>query len=406
MAAGQKVLITNIGKLVSGDLDKPLINADAILIEKRMIKKIGNGRALKANKVDAVIDANEMVVTPGLIDPHTHPSIGDWTPRQKTFGWMESALHGGVTTILSQGEVHVAGRPTDAIGTKSLAILASKTFYNARPGGVQKVHGGALILEKGLREKDFKEMREAGVWLIAEIGGSGLYRPQDVIPYVKLARKYGMKISMHFGGPSVPGSAYLSADDVIKVNPDVVVHINGGTTSPAFEDIEKLIYRTDLTLEIIHNGNPKSTFKAIEIMKKERILHRLILGSDTPVGSGAIPLAILRLMLSISSLNDIPAEQTIAFASGNTARVYGLNTGKIEEGREADILIMDCPLRGVGKSALEAIHNGDMPAITMIMIDGDVVALRGRNTPMGAKKVRINGREEAYVSYEKHMYGQ
>lgn len=401
----RKILINNIGKIVSGDLVKPLIDADSILIEDGIIKKIGNYRKLKIKKVETVVDANRMVVTPGLIDPHTHPSIGDWTPRQRTLGWMESALHGGVTTILSQGEVHVQGRPRDAIGTKSMAILASKTFYNAKPGGIQKVHGGALILEEGLTERDFKEMKEAGVWLVAEIGGSGLYKPEDVLPYVKMARKYSMKISMHFGGPSVPGSAYLSADDVIKVNPDVVVHINGGTTSPSLSDIKKLIYKTNLTLEVIHNGNPRTMFEAVEMMKKENLLHRLILGSDTPVGSGVIPLAILRLILSVSSLNDISAEKTIALATGNTARVYGLNTGMIEEGREADILVMDCPLHGVGKDALEAIHNGDMPAITMIMIDGKIVALRGRNTPMGARKVRINGKEDQYVNYERHMYG-
>src|SRR3990170_2307410 len=112
------------------------------------------------------IDANGMTITPGLIDPHTHPLIGDWSPRQKVFGWMDATLNGGVTTTLSQGEVVVQGRPRDPMGVKALSILACKAYQNYRPGGGLKHHGGAVILEEGLVEADFKEMAEHGCWII------------------------------------------------------------------------------------------------------------------------------------------------------------------------------------------------------------------------------------------------
>jgi enamidase len=47
---------------------------------------------------------------------------------------------GGVTSVISAGKVHLPGRPKDVAGTKALAILAAKSFSNARPSGV-KVHG-------------------------------------------------------------------------------------------------------------------------------------------------------------------------------------------------------------------------------------------------------------------------
>ena len=64
---------------------------------------------------------------PGLIDSHVHITFGDYTPRQKTVGFLESYIHGGVTTCISASEVHVPGRPRDPAGVKALAIAARKS---------------------------------------------------------------------------------------------------------------------------------------------------------------------------------------------------------------------------------------------------------------------------------------
>ena len=46
-----------------------------------------------------MIDAGGMTAIPGLIDSHVHITFGDYTPRQRTVGYLESYLHGGVTTV-------------------------------------------------------------------------------------------------------------------------------------------------------------------------------------------------------------------------------------------------------------------------------------------------------------------
>ncbi|MEM3452207.1 MAG: hypothetical protein QW835_01085, partial [Candidatus Hadarchaeum sp.] len=177
--------IENIGKLVSGDINQPILDADTILIKDGKIAEVGWKGEVDVEAAKTRIDAMGLVVTPGFIDPHTHMVIGDWTPIQKAIGWMEGALLAGVTTMISQGENNIGGLPMDPAGNKALAILAAKTYKKYRPGGALKVHGGALMLVEGLTEQDFKEMAEAGVWLIAEIGGCGLYKPKDVVPMVK-----------------------------------------------------------------------------------------------------------------------------------------------------------------------------------------------------------------------------
>lgn len=155
------MIITNIGTLVSGDIKNPVLKGDTIVIKDKKIAAIGDNTLLEKYPGCKVIDASGTTVTPGLIDSHVHPVIGDFTPRQKTLDFIDSSLHGGVTTMISAGEAHTPGRPKDPAGVKALAVLVSKSYYNARPSGV-KVHGGAVILEPGLTEKDFAEMAEQG----------------------------------------------------------------------------------------------------------------------------------------------------------------------------------------------------------------------------------------------------
>ena len=185
-----QIALVNIGKIVSGDIDNPLLTGDAILIQDNIIVKIGKTEDFDLSNVDQLIDVNGMTVTPGLIDSHVHPVLGDYTPRQKTVGFIDSSKHGGVTTMISAGEPHTPGRPKDRVGAKALAILAHKSSQNARPGGV-KLHGGAVILEKGLIEEDFQELAEQGVWLVGEVGLGTVKDPKEAKPMVEWAKNMG-----------------------------------------------------------------------------------------------------------------------------------------------------------------------------------------------------------------------
>ena len=182
-----KVLLKNIGTLVSGDIGKPILQGDAIWIEEGLIKKVGFLKDMDEKAANMVIDCAGTTVTPGLFDSHVHPVLGDFTPRQKQIDFFESEVHGGVTTSISAGEVHLPGRPKDPAGTKALAILSAKSFAGFRPGGM-KVLGGALILEKGLSEKDFEECAKEGVRVVGEIGLGSVKSPEDAAPMVKWAK--------------------------------------------------------------------------------------------------------------------------------------------------------------------------------------------------------------------------
>jgi len=379
-----KTLIRNIGHVITGDIGRPLVDADSIVIHDGRIAAVGRGLDEDA---DTVIDARGTTVMPGLIDSHVHPVFGDFTPRQRTVDFIDSGMNGGVTTAISAGEVHLPGRPKDVIGLKALAIVAAKAWANFRPGGV-KVHAGAPILELGLTEADFAEMAAGGVRLVGEIGLGSVKTGKDAAPMVRWAKQHGMTVTIHTGGPSIAGSNPISAEVVLEAQPHVVGHINGGTTSMSPSEIERLV-ATDMALEIVQCGNARTALHTLRVAVEQRATHRIILGNDAPSGTGVIPLGILRTISLLTGLGAMPPAEAIACATGNTARVYSLDVGLVAEGKAADLVICDAPTGSVGRDVLAALAAGDVPGISMVLIDGTITIGRSRNTPPAARAAEV-----------------
>jgi enamidase len=379
-AKSGKVVIRNIGLLLSGDIDRPILEADTVVIDDGRIRAIGREADCDVEQPDLLIDARRTCVCPGLIDSHVHPVFGDWTPRQNQLGWIESTLNGGVTTMVSAGEVHLPGRPKDIVGLKALAITAQRAFDNFRPLGA-KVLAGAPVIERGMVEEDFKDLADAGVTLLGEIGLGSVKAGNEAAPMVAWARKHGIQSTIHTGGPSIPGSGLIDKDVVLEADADIIGHINGGHTALPEAHVCELCEKSSRAIEIVHNGNERVAIAAAKAALDLKCPHRVILGTDGPAGSGVQPLGILRMVAMLSSLANIPAELVFCFATGNTARMRQLDCGLVEVGRAADFVFMDRAQHTAGKTLLESVQLGDIPGVGMVMIDGLVRCGRSRNTP-------------------------
>jgi enamidase len=389
--------VINIGELVSGDLERGVLEADTLLVADGSFIQVGKRDQVDLEQADIVLDAKGSTVIPGLLDSHVHITFGDYTPRQKAVDFIESYMHGGITTVFSAGEVHVPGAPKDPVGVKALAVAAQRCFQTFRPGGV-KVCAGCLILQPGLEEDDFRELAQQGIKL-AKLGFGQFAKAVDAEPLVRWAQKHGIIVMAHTGGVSIPGSSSIFAEDLLVLQPDVAGHANGGTTALTDEGVERLLRESNIVLQIVQAGNLRSALRIVGLARESGLLHRITIASDTPSGTGVMPLAVIKSVTEVASLGGIAPAQAIAMATGNVARVYGVNSGVIAVGGDADFLIVDAPVGSAAKTALGAMAIGDIPGISAVVIDGVVRAYPSRNTPAPSRLPSVSRRRGDGVAH-------
>ena len=375
-----KLVIKNIGQILSGKLEEPIFDGDCMVCIDGKISAWGKENDLDTEGATCVVDAKGVTLAPGLIDSHIHPVVGDYTPRQQQLHWIDSTLHGGVTTMISAGEVHMPGRPKDVVGLKAMAIASQRWYENFRPSGV-KVHAGAPVIEHGMVEEDFKELADAGVKLLGEVGLGTVKDGKTAQQMVSWARKYGIQSTIHTGGPSIPGSGLIDADMVMETGTDVIGHINGGHSALPDDQIICLCESCQSAFEIVHNGNERSAVLTVNTARELGKLDQVILGTDGPAGSGVQPLGILRMIAMLSAFGNVPAEQAFCFGTGNTARQRELDVGLIDKGYSADFVLLDQAQHSPGKTMLESVAQGNLPGVGMTIIDGVIRSERSRNTP-------------------------
>src|SRR5712692_770442 len=376
------ILIKNIGALVTGDLKNPVRRADSIYVEDGLIRAIGNGLSERA---DIIIDAHGITAIPGLIDSHSHPTFGEFTPAQNSLSWITNYMHGGVTALISAGELHLPGLPLppDPKTAVSLALVTKRCYDNLRPAGV-KVFAGTLLLVPGLTEKDFDEITAAGIRLVKFIFYDYSLLPNgEAERYVKWAKGRGIKVKIHSGGVSRSGISQVAGVEIVKrIQPDVVGHITGGPIPMPEGDVKQIIDETGFYVEICSSGNPRMVLRLMDAVKAKGAFHRVLIGTNTPGGTGVIPRGMLREIAFLSSVAEVPPEMAVFMATGNVGRAHGLNIGLLEEGRPADLVLLDKIQGSVAKDALDSFAKGDLPGISMVIIDGEIrVAGRSQQTP-------------------------
>lgn len=382
--------LVNIGALASGILTTPRLDAEAILVEDGRIAAIGAASRVSARSADVVVDCQGTTVFPGLIDSHCHVVLGDYTPRQKTVDFLDSYVHGGITSVVSAGEgVHAPGRPHDPAASKAIAIAAAKCFEHFHPNGM-KVNAGSVVLEPGLTDADFAEMARHGV-RHAKYGFGGYAQPGDGEPDIRRAQRHGLCVMSHSGGNSIPGSSPITHDVLLHLRPDICGHVNGGTTSLDEAGLEEIVATTDMALQVVQAGNLRSALYILDLARKHDAMSRVCLASDTPTGTGVMPLGVLKTVCEVASLGGVAPDVAIALATGNNARAFRVPTGTVAVGQPADLVVCDAPAASLARDGFDAIARGDIPGISCIVIDGQVRVGKSRNTALAKRLATFKG---------------
>jgi enamidase len=381
------ILIKNIGEFFTGDLSQPTTGVKSILVADGKIAALDPPDGTKAEKV---LDAAGGAVMPGLVDGHVHPMLGEWTPAQDTIGWIGNYLHGGTTSMISAGELHVPGIDYDNLSPElvtSLAVVTAATTGRVRWSGV-KVYAGTALLVAGMTEAHFDRLAAAGVKWVKFLFYPFKDDTTEARNYVAWSRARGMRVKVHTGGVSRSGASVVCGYNILKwLQPDIAAHVSGGPIPMSDEDIDSVVDHTSFALEVCSSGNYRSTARLVARLIARNQLNRLTLGTDTPGGTGVIPRGMLRNVLYFASMCNLTAGQAVAVATGNTARAHGVDVGVLAVGRPADIVVCGSITGSAGTTLSDAIAHGDLPGITHVLIDGEfVVTDRSRQTPPPTKR--------------------
>lgn len=99
----KKTYMKNLGTVVSGDVDNPVLDAKAIYAEDGVIQYVGPEKADLESAAGTVIDAKGMDIAPALIDAHSHLPINDYLPEFKATDFAVNFMAGGTGSMISVG---------------------------------------------------------------------------------------------------------------------------------------------------------------------------------------------------------------------------------------------------------------------------------------------------------------
>ncbi len=381
-----QLVLHNIDKVLSGSLAEPVLDVDTIVVDDGQITSFDAG---SGSGSATVIDCKGMTVAAGLVDTHVHPTLGDYAHKQQSVGYLERMMHGGVTRVMSAGEVHAPGR-FDADSALAIAAGAFYSFNVFQPAGM-KVHGGAMLFETDTEFAHIDRAYEIGMRIIGEVGIGSLKDPVRSGELARHARDLGMTVHMHCGctsdrGPGGDAHPHFSADDVFVVQPTIASHANT-FASLSDDDIDRLCGPEGPPfVEIVQAGGTRSMLRVVERLKETDSLHRLLIGTDTPTGYGVTSLGILKTIGDICSLAGVEPEIGWAIASGQGAAAFGCDGNVIKVGAAADLVVLDASLGSVEDTATDAIAAGEFPGVAVVITDG-AVRVTGSLCTLRARRV-------------------
>jgi enamidase len=174
------------------------------------------------------------------------------------------------------------------------------------------------------------------------------------------------------------------------MQPNVAFHVNGGPIAMPEADFERLVLESDIALQICQAGNIRTALKCLDLAIEHQQFDRVLIATDTPTGTGMMPLGMIKSITEMATLSKHPPEWMIAAATGNAAKVYGLNCGFIRPGCDADLLLVDAPMGGSQPDCLSAIKHGDVWSLIGCITAGVPRFIgRSRNTPPPLRMAKV-----------------
>lgn len=379
-----------------------------ILIQENKILKIGNNLDNIINKETKIIDANNKIVMPGLVNTHSHVpmsifretiegyNLQDWLTKKI---WpMEDKLTSEdiyYASVLSFIEMIRTGTTTindmyaetqsiiKAAKQTGIRLQTTRTLMNI--AGEEDGEKRIKEFEKILNDPDLKDEK-----ITFNVGIHGLYTSNTkyVEKCIEFAKKYNLKIHMHYCENEKEVKDIIQIhnmkpievlEKLFKGYPIILAH----GVEIQKEDMQTL---KNMNVDISHC--PISNLKlGCGIANISGMLEKGInisLGTDGQGSGSSLDLfdtmkftALLQKGIN-KDPKQLPAYEVLKMATINGAKALGLEKeiGTIEEGKKADLIILDLnniTTKPTNDLISEIIYNAKGTNVDTTIVDGNIL---------------------------------
>lgn len=405
--------------IVTVDPQRRIIRDGSILIEGQRIARVGKATELADVPADRVIDAGEMVVTPGFVNGHMHVSYAHATrgvfPDDLGPAYLSNVfkLQGAMTeeeeyhtSLLAITELLKYGTTcfVDPGSTKGLdacmeayresgcrIIVGWQVTDKSNPINlpVYPTREAVSLMERVIREYDHRLDGRVRAWAMPF---SPAFATEELLQAAgALAGEYDTRLTLHFNN----GSRYVQeCQQQYGLRPTQCLEYLG-ILGPRMTLAHGLgIDQSEVEL-IAQSGVavvmcPTAAIKGGAGVAHEGMLPELLeagatVGLGTDAGNNSNLLETMRSMYLAAVLYKdarrdvgmVPAETALELATIGGARALGLEAdiGSVEEGKKADLVLFDtrrAEWRTLFNPVNNLVYNADGRSVHTVIVDGQV----------------------------------
>jgi cytosine/adenosine deaminase-related metal-dependent hydrolase len=411
--------------VVTVDPERRIIRDGAMLIEDQRITRVGKTAELRHVAADQVIDASEMVVTPGFCNNHMHISYAHATRGIFPDNLDPMVYLGHVFSL--QGAMNEEDEYyTSLLGITELLKYGTTCFLD--PGSTKYLDACMQAYEQagcrivvGAQVVDQPNPLHLPVYAVDD----AIRRMQDTIT------TYDHRLNNRMRAWAMPFDATFCSDDLLKAAKRLADHYNTGMTlhqanrpgavrmyqeqygKRPVEYLDDLgilgpnmllahvIDLDDREVAAIARTNTKTVMCPTAALKMgsrmtttaklpEMVQQGICVSLGTDAGNNSNLLETLRSMYLVTVLykdargttDVVPAEMALELATIHGARALGLehDIGSIEVGKKADLVLFDTrrpEWRTLFNPVNSLVYNADGRSVHTVIVDGRVVVQNG-----------------------------